>query len=211
MVRIFIPFWPSFALFVNFFSFDGWLCPDIGGFFEAGTLVKYNFLPEAAAGASRDAKTVHHQPKVLRVNLTREDVAFSFSTSSAPAVLMYISSKTEDYMAVLLRQNGSHTHIHTYTHTHALCCEVWLHKCLKAFCAVWDVVSSSESPVNGLQPSSWQTGALRFQTYKCVYKQILQCHLVFQALMCMVVQIQELPGCQRELPEVLGCRLGALR
>lgn len=105
------------------------------------------------------------------------------------------------------------THIHTYTHTHthALCCEVWLHKCSKAFCAVWDVVSSSESPVNGLQPSSWQTGALRFQTYKRVYRQILQCHLVFQALMCTVVQIQELPGCQRELPEVLGCRLGALR
>lgn len=113
-------FGPHLHYLLTFFSFDGWLCPDIGGFFEAGTLVKYNFLPEAVAGASRDAKTVHRQPKVLGVNLTREDVAFSFSTSSAPAVLMYISSKTEDYMAVLLRQNGTHTLIRTYTHTHTL-------------------------------------------------------------------------------------------
>uniref|UniRef100_H3CRS5 Contactin associated protein 2 n=1 Tax=Tetraodon nigroviridis TaxID=99883 RepID=H3CRS5_TETNG len=89
-------------------AYDGPFCTrDIGGFFEAGTLVKYNFLPEAVAGASRDAKTLHHQPKAHGVNLTTEDVAFSFSTSSAPAVLMYISSKTEDFMAVLLRQNGS--------------------------------------------------------------------------------------------------------
>lgn len=86
--------------------------PDVGGFFEAGTLVKYNFLPEAVAGASRDARIVHHHLTPHEVNLTKEDVAFSFSTSSAPAILMYVSSRTEDYLAVVLRQNGKR-HVHS--------------------------------------------------------------------------------------------------
>lgn len=88
------------------------LYPDVGGFFEAGTLVKYNFMPEAVAGASRDTKILHHQLTPHEVNLIKEDVAFSFSTSSAPAILMYVSSKTEDYLAVVLRQNGK---VHTHT------------------------------------------------------------------------------------------------
>lgn len=90
--------------------------PDVGGFFEAGTLVKYNFMPEAFAGASRDTKVVTHQLTPHEVNLTKEEVAFSFSTSSAPAILMYVSSKTQDYLAVVLRHNGK---IHT--------CNFWLH------------------------------------------------------------------------------------
>lgn len=86
--------------------------PDVGGFFEAGTLVKYNFMPEAVAGASRDAKILTHQLTPHEVNLTKEEVAFSFSTSNAPAILMYVSSKTQDYLAVVLRQNGK-THVNT--------------------------------------------------------------------------------------------------
>lgn len=80
--------------------------PDVGGFFEAGTLVKYNFLPEVVAGASKDSKALTKQLTPHEVNLTKEELAFSFSTSSAPAVLVYISSKTQDYMAVVLKQNG---------------------------------------------------------------------------------------------------------
>ncbi|XP_033988525.1 LOW QUALITY PROTEIN: contactin-associated protein-like 2a [Trematomus bernacchii] len=89
-------------------AYDGPFCTrDVGGFFEAGTLVKYNFLPEAVAGASRDSKILTHQLTPHEVNLTKEEVAFSFSTSNAPAILMYVSSKTQDYLAVVLRQNGS--------------------------------------------------------------------------------------------------------
>ncbi|KAM9712159.1 contactin-associated protein-like 2a isoform 2-T2 [Menidia menidia] len=89
-------------------AYDGPFCTrDIGGFFEAGTLVKYNFMPEAVAGASRDAKAATQQMAPREVNLTKEEVAFSFSTSSAPAILMYVSSKTEDSLAVVLRHNGS--------------------------------------------------------------------------------------------------------
>ncbi|XP_068565864.1 contactin-associated protein-like 2a [Cebidichthys violaceus] len=89
-------------------AYDGPFCTrDVGGFFEAGTLVKYNFMPEAVAGASRDTKILTHQLTPHEVNLTKEEVAFSFSTSNAPAILMYVSSKTQDYLAVVLRQNGS--------------------------------------------------------------------------------------------------------
>ena len=69
-------------------------------------------MPEAVAGASRDTKILHHLLQPHEVNLTKEDVAFSFSTSSTPAILMYISSKTEDYLAVVLRRNGK---IQTHT------------------------------------------------------------------------------------------------
>ncbi|KAK7879423.1 hypothetical protein WMY93_030759 [Mugilogobius chulae] len=31
----------------------------------------------------------------------------SFSTSNSPAVLLYVSAKTQDYLALLLRHNGS--------------------------------------------------------------------------------------------------------
>lgn len=95
--------------------------PDVGGFFEAGTLVKYNFLPEAIAGASKDTKVLTHQLTPHEVNLTKEEVAFSFSTSSAPAVLMYVSSKTQDYLAVVLRQNGKADTQHTHTRTLNCC------------------------------------------------------------------------------------------
>ncbi|XP_071390016.1 contactin-associated protein-like 2, partial [Centroberyx affinis] len=89
-------------------AYDGPFCTrDVGGFFEAGTLVKYNFLPEAAAGANKDARILSLPLTPQEVNLTKEEVAFSFSTSNAPAILMYVSSKTQDYLAVVLRQNGS--------------------------------------------------------------------------------------------------------
>ncbi|XP_036413819.1 contactin-associated protein-like 2a [Colossoma macropomum] len=89
-------------------AYDGPFCTkDVGGFFEAGTLVRYNLVPDVvAAASSMDGKDVV-QSLPTETNLTREDVAFSFSTSSAPSVLLYISSKTQDYMAVVLRQNGT--------------------------------------------------------------------------------------------------------
>uniref|UniRef100_A0A3Q3GC94 Contactin associated protein 2 n=1 Tax=Kryptolebias marmoratus TaxID=37003 RepID=A0A3Q3GC94_KRYMA len=89
-------------------AFDGLFCTkDVGGFFEAGTLVKYNFIPEPVPGASRDTKALTQQLMPNEVNLTKEEVAFSFSTSNAPAILMYVSSKTQDYLAVVLKRNGS--------------------------------------------------------------------------------------------------------
>uniref|UniRef100_A0A8C1GNS3 Contactin associated protein 2 n=1 Tax=Cyprinus carpio TaxID=7962 RepID=A0A8C1GNS3_CYPCA len=89
-------------------AYDGPFCSkDVGGFFEAGTLVKYNLVPEVVAAASSlDEKSVIHNLPV-ETNLTHEDLTFSFSTSTSPSLLVYISSKTQDYMAVVLRQNGN--------------------------------------------------------------------------------------------------------
>ncbi|KAL6462889.1 hypothetical protein MHYP_G00293110 [Metynnis hypsauchen] len=89
-------------------AYDGPFCTkDVGGFFEAGTLVRYNLVPDVVAAASSvDSKGVV-QSLPTDTNLTREDLAFSFSTSTAPSILLYISSKTQDYMAVVLRQNGT--------------------------------------------------------------------------------------------------------
>ncbi|MEQ2169686.1 hypothetical protein GOODEAATRI_027819 [Goodea atripinnis] len=64
-------------------------------------------MPEAVQGASKDTKALTQQLMPNDVNLTKEEVTFSFSTSRAPAVLMYVSSKTQDYLAVVLRNNGS--------------------------------------------------------------------------------------------------------
>ncbi|XP_051969281.1 contactin-associated protein-like 2a isoform X2 [Xyrauchen texanus] len=89
-------------------AYDGPFCSkDVGGFFEAGTLVRYNLIPEVVAAASG----LDEKSKILSLpvetNLTREDLTFSFSTSTSPSILVYISSKTQDYMAVVLRHNGT--------------------------------------------------------------------------------------------------------
>ncbi|XP_029601326.1 contactin-associated protein-like 2, partial [Salmo trutta] len=88
-------------------AYDGPFCTkDVGGFFEAGTLVRYNFLSEAAA-ANQDARFLAQPLTAQEMNLTGEAVAFSFSTSNTPAILLYVSSKTQDYLALVLRQNGT--------------------------------------------------------------------------------------------------------
>ncbi|XP_043856724.1 contactin-associated protein 1 [Dromiciops gliroides] len=40
-------------------------------------------------------------------NVTGEEVSFSFSTTSAPAILLYVSSFVQDYMAVLIKEDGT--------------------------------------------------------------------------------------------------------
>ncbi|KAK6310717.1 hypothetical protein J4Q44_G00187720 [Coregonus suidteri] len=88
-------------------AYDGPFCTeDVGGFFESGTLVRYDFLPEGGLPAIRDVKSL--SPLLpTEGNLTQEELVFSFSTSNAPSILVYISSRTQDYLAVVLRHNGT--------------------------------------------------------------------------------------------------------
>lgn len=79
---------------------------DVGGYFETGTLVRYDFLPEAPTFALREVKSLSGVAVPSEANLTQEELVFSFSTSSAPSILVYISSRTQDYVAVVLRHNG---------------------------------------------------------------------------------------------------------
>ena len=78
---------------------------DVGGYFETGTLVRYDFPPDAGAIALRE-ESLSNVGVPSEANLTQEELVFSFSTSSAPSILVYISSRTQDYLAVVLRHNG---------------------------------------------------------------------------------------------------------
>lgn len=40
------------------------------------------------------------------LNLNKEELSFSFSTTKSPCVLLYISSYTQDFMAVLVKPSG---------------------------------------------------------------------------------------------------------
>lgn len=79
---------------------------DVGGYFETGTLVRYDFLQEAGPFALREVKSLSGVSVPSEANLTQEELVFSFSTSSSPSILVYISSRTQDYLAVVLRHNG---------------------------------------------------------------------------------------------------------
>ncbi|XP_068275042.1 contactin-associated protein 1 [Nyctibius grandis] len=90
-------------------AFDGPFCNhDIGGYFEEGTWVRYNILPVSLYAAREFASIVSSPWQPLPgYNLTSEEVSFSFSTTSAPAVLLYVSSFVRDYMAVLIKDDGT--------------------------------------------------------------------------------------------------------
>uniref|UniRef100_A0A8C4Y0K3 Contactin associated protein 1 n=1 Tax=Gopherus evgoodei TaxID=1825980 RepID=A0A8C4Y0K3_9SAUR len=86
-------------------AFDGPFCNHIGAYFEPGTWVRYNILP-AELSAARAFASILSQP-LPGYNLTSEELSFSFRTSTAPAVLLYVSSFRRDYVAVLIREDGS--------------------------------------------------------------------------------------------------------
>ncbi|XP_029445441.1 contactin-associated protein-like 2 [Rhinatrema bivittatum] len=90
-------------------AYDGPFCTkDVGGFFEEGTWLRYNFqTATSAAVASPKDLTVVAQSSASDLSLAKEELIFSFSTTKSPCVLLYISSYSLDYMAVLVRSSGS--------------------------------------------------------------------------------------------------------
>ncbi|XP_007542552.1 contactin-associated protein-like 2, partial [Poecilia formosa] len=89
-------------------AYDGPFCTDdVGGYFEAGTMVRYDFLLDHGGLLLGDPRSFSNLAYLGETNLTQEELVFSFSTYSAPSILVYISSRTQDYMAVVLRHNGS--------------------------------------------------------------------------------------------------------
>ncbi|XP_047444434.1 contactin-associated protein-like 2b isoform X2 [Mugil cephalus] len=89
-------------------AYNGPFCTnDVGGYFETGTLVRYDFLPESGPSALQEVKSLFGLRVPSEANLTQEELVLSFSTYSAPSILVYISSRTQDYVTVVLRHNGS--------------------------------------------------------------------------------------------------------
>uniref|UniRef100_H3AW98 Contactin associated protein 1 n=1 Tax=Latimeria chalumnae TaxID=7897 RepID=H3AW98_LATCH len=90
----------------NISAFDGPFCTkNIGGYFESGTWVRYNILSTIVAASKELASLVDLLNPGF--NQTSEEIAFSFSTYETPAVLLYVSSYSQDYLAVILKEDGS--------------------------------------------------------------------------------------------------------
>nr|KAF6418838.1 hypothetical protein HJG63_008844 [Rousettus aegyptiacus] len=84
-------------------AYDGTFCnKDVGAFFEEGMWLRYNFQAPGAGGRSEGSPDAQGSPP----DLTHEEVRFSFSTTRAPCILLYVSSLTTDFLAVLVKPTG---------------------------------------------------------------------------------------------------------
>ncbi|KAK7940578.1 hypothetical protein WMY93_003904 [Mugilogobius chulae] len=91
-------------------AYDGFYChKDIGAYFEVGSWLKYNILKKPITDEAAWANWIdpHYDNFSLGYNDTADDIEFSFSTVHTPAVLLYISSFVQDYIAVILKMDGS--------------------------------------------------------------------------------------------------------
>lgn len=82
---------------------------DIGAYFEEGMWVRYNILTTPLYVVQEFANILHQPLQPLPgYNVTGEEVGLNFRTSSAPAVLLYVSTFVRDFMAILIREDGKH-------------------------------------------------------------------------------------------------------
>uniref|UniRef100_A0A8D3CAA5 Contactin associated protein 1 n=1 Tax=Scophthalmus maximus TaxID=52904 RepID=A0A8D3CAA5_SCOMX len=81
----------------------------IGAFFEIGSWLRYNIRKRPISDEAAWANWIdpHFDNFSLGYNDTADDVEFSFSTVHTPAVLLYISSFVQDYIAIILKTDGS--------------------------------------------------------------------------------------------------------
>uniref|UniRef100_A0A8C2DSN8 Contactin associated protein 1 n=1 Tax=Cyprinus carpio TaxID=7962 RepID=A0A8C2DSN8_CYPCA len=101
----------SYICDCNNTAFDGYYCHlDIGAFFDVGAWLRYDIRKEPISFDAWWANfwiEPHWHNFTLGYNTTTDDIEFSFSTLQAPAVLLYISSFSNDYIAVLLKKDGT--------------------------------------------------------------------------------------------------------
>uniref|UniRef100_A0AAY5KQ95 Contactin associated protein 1 n=1 Tax=Esox lucius TaxID=8010 RepID=A0AAY5KQ95_ESOLU len=91
-------------------AFDGFYChKDIGAYFEIGSWLRYNIRKKPTTNEEWWANWLdpHYHNFSLGYNDTSDEIEFSFSTFQTPAVLLYISSFLQDYMAVILKKDGT--------------------------------------------------------------------------------------------------------
>uniref|UniRef100_A0A3Q3XK08 Uncharacterized protein n=1 Tax=Mola mola TaxID=94237 RepID=A0A3Q3XK08_MOLML len=100
----------SYTCDCNNTAFDGFYChKDIGAYFEIGSWLRYNIRKKPVSDEAAWANWIdpHYDNFSLGYNDTADDIEFSFSTVYTPAVLLYISSFVQDYIAVILQTDGS--------------------------------------------------------------------------------------------------------
>lgn len=81
---------------------------DIGAYFEIGSWLRYNIRKKPISDEAAWANWIdpHYDNFSLGYNDTADDIEFSFSTVHTPAVLLYISSFVQDYIAIILKTDG---------------------------------------------------------------------------------------------------------
>lgn len=84
------------------------LFSDIGAYFELGSWLRYNIRKKPVSDEAAWANWIdpHYDNFSLGYNDTADDIEFSFSTVYKPAVLLYISSFVQDYIAIILTAEG---------------------------------------------------------------------------------------------------------
>uniref|UniRef100_A0A8C5EUD0 Contactin associated protein 1 n=1 Tax=Gouania willdenowi TaxID=441366 RepID=A0A8C5EUD0_GOUWI len=100
----------SYTCDCNNTAFDGFYChKDIGAYFEVGSWMRYNIRKKPISDEAAWANWIdpHYDNFSLGYNDTADDIEFSFSTVHKPAVLLYISSFVQDYIAIILKYDGS--------------------------------------------------------------------------------------------------------
>ena len=79
----------------------------MGAFFEEGMWLRYNF--QAPGIGTRDSGSRSENspdPQNGAPDLAGEEIRFSFSTTKAPCILLYVSSFTTDFLAALVKPTG---------------------------------------------------------------------------------------------------------
>ncbi|KAM8980872.1 contactin-associated protein-like 2 [Sarcophilus harrisii] len=88
-------------------AYDGPFCiKDVGAFFEEGMWLRYNFqAPGTKDAPNRSGSSPDTQNSMP--DLAKEELSFSFSTTKVPCILLYVSSQTTDFLAVLVKPSGN--------------------------------------------------------------------------------------------------------
>lgn len=78
---------------------------EISAYFEMGSSVTYNFQERLPLdeNTSSLASSLHGD-----VILSRETITLSFRTTQTPCLLLYVSSFDEEYLSVILANNGEY-------------------------------------------------------------------------------------------------------
>ncbi|CAO2596456.1 Contactin-associated protein-like 3 [Lemmus lemmus] len=88
-----------------FSAYDGPLCShEISAYFETGSSLTYNFQEHSTLSENTTSLASSLQGDVI---LSRETITLSFRTTQTPCLLLYVSSFYEEYLSVILANNGS--------------------------------------------------------------------------------------------------------
>ncbi|MBN3304064.1 CNTP5 protein, partial [Amia calva] len=86
-------------------AYGGPFCKkEVSVFFEAGSSVTYTFQEPFSVVGNKSAQS---SAIYAEISKSRENIAFSFLTTHTPAMLFSVSTYYQQYMAIILAQNGS--------------------------------------------------------------------------------------------------------